>query len=98
MSQALRVDNPSKLGSHLYMQPTIYRCCRPIRSLHFNQSEAFILTICRWEAISSGRESGQRLGCEVTGPGHSCGLALRGGVHLTSGAFLPNTILKVSAL
>ena len=61
-------------------------------------SESFILTICRWSAISSGRESGQRLGCEVTGPGHSCGLALRGGVHLTSGAFLPNTILKVSAL
>ena len=60
--------------------------------------ESFILTICRWEAISSGRESGQRLGCEVTSPGHSCGLALRGGVHLTSGAFLPNTILKVSAL
>ena len=63
----------------------------------FDQTESFILTL-RWSAISSGQESGQRLGCEDTSPGHNCGLALRGGVHLTNGAFLPNTILKVSAL
>ena len=50
----------------------------------------------RWAAIAQGREAGQRLGCNEAESGHSCGHALRGGVHLTSGAFLPNTILKVS--
>ena len=50
----------------------------------------------RWAAIAQGREAGQRLGCNEAESGHSCGHALRGGVHLTSGAFLPNTILKVN--
>merc|ERR1719468_1108685 len=69
---ALKVDNPSKLGPHLHMQPTIYR----------------------WAAIAQGREAGQRLGCNEAESDHSCGHSLRGGVHLTNGAFLPNTILK----
>ena len=54
-----------------------------------------IIIICRWAAIAQGEESGQRLGCSDLDPRHRCSHALRGGVHLTSGAFLPNTILKV---
>ena len=54
------------------------------------------MTMYRWAAIAQGREAGQRLGCNEAESGHSCGHALRGGVHLTSGAFLPNTILKVN--
>ena len=52
------------------------------------------MAMYRWAAIAQGRETGQRLGCNEAG--HSCGHALRGGVHLTNGAFLPNTILKVN--
>ena len=52
----------------------------------------------RWGAILSGEETGQRLGCSDQDGRHSCSHALLGGVHLTNGAFLPNTVLKVDSI
>lgn len=67
LSRAMRVDNPSERGAHLFAQPTIYK----------------------FRAISEGRQSGRRLKSNV-----SQIPMIRGGVHLTAPAYLPNTILK----
>ena len=67
LSRAMRVDNPSEQGDHLFAQPTVYN----------------------FRAISEGRLEGRRL--ETNG---SQTPMIRGGIHLTAPAFLPNAILK----
>ena len=48
-------------------------------------------TVYRWGAVAGG-EAGGRLLCSGR---HNCSSFVRGGVHLTHGAFLPTNIVKV---
>ena len=68
LGKAKVVDNPSALGPHLHMQPSIYK----------------------WRSLLSGQYEGQRISCIK----EQCKDSLKGGIHLTNGAYLPTSILK----
>ena len=50
-------------------------------------------SIYKWETIMSRKETGKRIQCHKT-EYSNCSHVVKGGIHLTNGAYLPTNLLK----